>query len=64
MRLPILAACFLGGCCFPVAPADPDFRPGEPVDPAAPPDVERWWPDLEWESAEAAPIVSSGAGGE
>ena len=32
MRLPILAACFLGGCCFPVAPADPDFRPGEPVD--------------------------------
>ncbi|HIG75207.1 MAG TPA: MBL fold metallo-hydrolase [Bacteroidetes bacterium] len=39
-------------------------RPGEPVDPAAPPDVERWWPDLEWESAEAAPIVASGAGGE
>lgn len=35
-------------------------RPGEPVDPADPPAVARWWPDLPWETAEKAPVVSSG----
>ena len=35
-------------------------RPGEPVDPADPPDTFSWWPDLPWETAEEAPVVSSG----
>lgn len=34
-------------------------RPGESFDPLAPPDVERWWPELGWQSAEASPVVSS-----
>lgn len=34
-------------------------RPGESVDPAAPPAAERWWPGLPWRSAEEAPVVSS-----
>lgn len=35
-------------------------RPGQPVDPAAPPPVERWWPALAWRPADEAPVVSSG----
>ncbi|GJG86022.1 Zn-dependent hydrolase [Gemmatimonadetes bacterium T265] len=40
-------------------------RPGQAVDVAAPPPVARWWPALPWQTAEEAPIVSSGmpAGG-
>ncbi|MEM1055201.1 MAG: MBL fold metallo-hydrolase [Bacteroidota bacterium] len=34
--------------------------PGEPVDPSDPPLPLAWWPDLEWATAEDAPIVSSG----
>jgi L-ascorbate metabolism protein UlaG (beta-lactamase superfamily) len=34
-------------------------RPGEPVDPEAPRPPERWWPELPFESAQVAPIVSS-----
>jgi len=35
-------------------------RPGESVDPADPPAVERWWPELPWQTADEAPVVSSG----
>ena len=35
-------------------------RPGESVSVAAPAAVDRWWPQLPWESAEEAPVVSSG----
>jgi hypothetical protein len=35
-------------------------RPGESVEPSSPPEVVRWWPDLPWERAEDAPVVSSG----
>lgn len=35
-------------------------RPGESVDPADGPSVERWWPDLPWQTADEAPVVSSG----
>ena len=37
-------------------------RPGQSVTPGDPPDVERWWPDVAWQTAEEAPIVSSGTG--
>ena len=37
-------------------------RPGESVEPAAPPELKRWWPSLPYESAEDAPVVSSGLG--
>ena len=36
-------------------------RPGESVDPASPAPVERWWPDVPWETADQHPIVSSRA---
>ncbi len=35
-------------------------RPGESIDIANPPEAARWWPDLAWETAEGAPVVSSG----
>lgn len=35
-------------------------RPGQSVEPAEPPEVERWWPDLPWRTAEEYPVVSSG----
>ncbi|MFC1526236.1 MBL fold metallo-hydrolase [Candidatus Latescibacterota bacterium] len=35
-------------------------RPGQSIEPASPPELERWWPPLPWETAEQAPIVSSG----
>lgn len=38
-------------------------RPGESVDPANPPAVERWWPDIPWRTADKDPIVSSGLNG-
>ena len=37
-------------------------KPGQSVEPARPPTVARWWPDLPWESAEDHPVVSSGFG--
>jgi L-ascorbate metabolism protein UlaG (beta-lactamase superfamily) len=37
-------------------------RPGESIDPMAPAPVERWWPELPWQRAEDAPVVSSGLG--
>jgi len=36
-------------------------RPGASLEPARPPAVERWWPDLPWRTAEEYPVVSSGA---
>ncbi len=35
-------------------------RPGESVEPADPPGVVRWWPDVAWKTADEVPIVSSG----
>ena len=35
-------------------------RPGETVEPEAPPSVERWWPEVAWKTAEESPVVSSG----
>ena len=37
-------------------------RPGESVEPAAAPAVERWWPAVAWKTADEAPVVSSGLG--
>jgi L-ascorbate metabolism protein UlaG (beta-lactamase superfamily) len=34
-------------------------RPGQSVEPSAPPPSERWWPDVQWTSAADDPIVSS-----
>jgi L-ascorbate metabolism protein UlaG (beta-lactamase superfamily) len=35
-------------------------KPGQSIEPAMPPPIERWWPSIPWESADAAPVVSSG----
>ena len=35
------------------------LKPGESLDPAQPPPIERWWPNLPWQNAEEMPIVSS-----
>jgi L-ascorbate metabolism protein UlaG (beta-lactamase superfamily) len=35
-------------------------KPGQTVFPASPPPVARWWPDVPWRRAEAAPVVSTG----
>lgn len=35
-------------------------RPGQSVEPSAPPALERWWPELKWQTAEEAPVRSSG----
>jgi len=35
-------------------------RPGVTVDVAHPPDVEKWWPQIPWQTAPQAPILSSG----
>jgi L-ascorbate metabolism protein UlaG (beta-lactamase superfamily) len=35
-------------------------RVGQMVDLAQPPPVERWWPNVPFETAEQAPVVSSG----
>jgi len=37
-------------------------KPGERFEPHAPPAVVRWWPEVPWETAEQAPVVSSGLG--
>jgi len=34
-------------------------RPGQSIEPAAPPAHERWWPELPWETAAQHPIVST-----
>lgn len=35
-------------------------RPGESIEPDAPPALDRWWPDIPWQTADEVPIVSSG----
>jgi hypothetical protein len=35
-------------------------RPGESIEPAEPPVLARWWPEEPWQTAEQAPVVSSG----
>lgn len=35
-------------------------RPGDMIDPGEALPVDRWWPSVPWEKAEAAPVVSSG----
>jgi L-ascorbate metabolism protein UlaG (beta-lactamase superfamily) len=35
-------------------------KPGQSIDPLAPPTPERWWPSVPWKSATEAPVVSSG----
>jgi L-ascorbate metabolism protein UlaG (beta-lactamase superfamily) len=38
-------------------------RPGESIDPLAPPTPARWWPEVPWKTAAQTPVVSSGLGG-
>jgi L-ascorbate metabolism protein UlaG (beta-lactamase superfamily) len=38
-------------------------KPGQSIDPFAPPRVQRWWPDVPWKKAAEAPVVSSGLAG-
>ncbi len=35
-------------------------KPGQSIDPLAPPEPERWWPRTPWKTASEAPVVSSG----
>jgi L-ascorbate metabolism protein UlaG (beta-lactamase superfamily) len=35
-------------------------RPGESIEPSAPPTLERWWPEVPWQTANQVPVVSSG----
>ena len=35
-------------------------RPGETLDASNPSALVRWWPELPWETADQAPVVSSG----
>ncbi len=35
-------------------------RPGESVSPDEPPAVERWWPEIAWQTVAEAPVVSAG----
>jgi len=34
-------------------------RPGQSVEPGSPPAIERWWPELPWQTAAQHPIVST-----
>lgn len=34
-------------------------RPGQSVEPEAPPTTERWWPDVPWQTAEQHPVVAT-----
>jgi L-ascorbate metabolism protein UlaG (beta-lactamase superfamily) len=35
-------------------------KPGQSIDPLAPPRPERWWPSVPWKKAAEAPVISSG----
>jgi len=35
-------------------------KPGESFDPTNPPSMVKWWPELPWQNAEEAPLVSTG----
>lgn len=34
--------------------------PGQSIEPSSPPALVRWWPDVNWQNANQAPVVSSG----
>lgn len=34
-------------------------RPGQQFEPANPPPLERWWPEVPWQTAEQAPVIST-----
>lgn len=34
-------------------------RPGQSVEPGAPPPLERWWPEVAWQTADEHPVVST-----
>ena len=38
-------------------------RPGQSLEPEALPALERWWPDVPWQTAEEHPVVSTAANG-
>ncbi len=38
-------------------------RPGQSVEPSAPPALARWWPDIPWQTAQEHPVISSGLAG-
>ena len=35
-------------------------RPGQSVDPSAPPTLSRWWPQVPWQTASQTPVLSTG----
>ena len=35
-------------------------RPGQSIDPSNPPALARWWPETPWQTADVAPVMSSG----
>lgn len=35
-------------------------RPGQSIEPSAPPVLSRWWPEVPWQAASETPIVSTG----
>jgi L-ascorbate metabolism protein UlaG (beta-lactamase superfamily) len=35
-------------------------QPGQSIEPSNPPQVVHWWPEIPWQSAEEAPVISSG----
>lgn len=35
-------------------------RPGQSIEPASPPAIARWWPEIGWKTADDAPVVSTG----
>ena len=35
-------------------------RPGQSIEPSQPPPLERWWPDVPWQTVEQHPVFSSG----
>lgn len=37
-------------------------RPGDMIEPTAPPPLVRWWPTLPWETVQQAPAFSTGVG--
>jgi L-ascorbate metabolism protein UlaG (beta-lactamase superfamily) len=34
-------------------------RPGQSVEPSAPPPLERWWPEVKWQTADEHPVLST-----
>jgi L-ascorbate metabolism protein UlaG (beta-lactamase superfamily) len=49
----VLAAAELAGVTIAIP------RPGQSIEPSAPPALERWWPDVAWKTAAEDPIVAT-----